>query len=147
MGFNGRGHIWPNCFGHPYLAAFGQNHIWPIPHLAKINWPQLAILIWAEFGQGQTAFGLFFVLVRARKGGGGADGVGGAKFRAFFFSLPPEMSFFLLSLGVFSWNWWCLKRRGPKCARLESVVCDPGGPVWWGRRGSTRHPESPNVHI
>ena len=23
----------------------------------------------------------------------------------------------------------------------------PGGPVWWRRRGSTRQPESPNVHI
>ena len=43
----------------------------------------------------------------ARRGGGpkvvGARRVGGPKFRAFF-SLPPEISFFLPSLGVFSWN-------------------------------------------
>ena len=60
------------------LAQVGHsrpNRIWPIPHLATVNWPHLAILV-SEFGQflmtefGQTAFGQFFVLVRARKGGG-----------------------------------------------------------------------------
>ena len=30
--------------------------------------------------------------------------VGGRKIRAFFSLLPPEMSLFVLSLGVFSWN-------------------------------------------
>ena len=30
----------------PAVTAFGQNLIWPIPHLAKVNWPHLAILIW-----------------------------------------------------------------------------------------------------
>ena len=42
----GRGRIWPNLFWPSFLAAFGQDHIWPIPHLAKVNWPHLAILIW-----------------------------------------------------------------------------------------------------
>ena len=39
------------------------------------------------------------------------------KFR-FFFHLPPQFSFFLLSLGgPFVEFWWCLKRRGPEmCA-------------------------------
>ena len=44
-------------------------------------------------GSGTAAWGLE---------GWGPEG-GGLKFRAFF-ALPPEISFFLLSLGVFSWN-------------------------------------------
>ena len=42
------------------------------------------------------------------KGGGpegwGPEGWGAQNFALFFLSLPPEISFFLLSLGVFSWN-------------------------------------------
>ena len=30
---------------------------------------------------------------------------------------------------------------------LGLSCASPGGPVWWGRRGSTRQPESPNMHI
>ena len=30
---------------------------------------------------------------------------------------------------------------------LGLSCASPGGPVWWGRRGFTRQPESPNVHI
>ena len=43
--------------------------------------------------------------------GGGPKG-GGPKFRAFFFSLPSEISLFLLSGGLLVKFWWCLKRRG-----------------------------------
>ena len=42
----------------------------------------------------------------------GAEGWGAQNF-ALFFSLPPEISFFLLSLGgLLVEFWWCLKRRG-----------------------------------
>ena len=30
---------------------------------------------------------------------------------------------------------------------LKLSCASPGGPVWWDRRGFTRQPESPNVHI
>ena len=30
---------------------------------------------------------------------------------------------------------------------LGLSCASPGGPVWWGRLGFTRQPESPNVHI
>ena len=43
--------------------------------------------------------------------GGGPKG-GGPKISRFFCSLPPEISFFLLSLGgLLVEFWWCLKRR------------------------------------
>ena len=45
--------------------------------------------------------------VGARRGGGPKGGGrrgGGPKISRFFCSLPPEISFFLLSLGVFSLN-------------------------------------------
>ena len=61
-------------------------------------------------------------LVGARRGGGpegwGPGGVG-AQIFALFFSLPPEISFFLLSLGVcfLVEFWWCLKRQdAQRCA-------------------------------
>ena len=91
------------CFGHPYLAEFDR------------SWPD--------------RIGQFFVLVRARRGGAPAEGwdvrrVGGPKGEGpkilrYFFSLPPENSFFLLSLGfprgilvVF---------EAPKCERPENL--------------------------
>ena len=59
-------------------------------------------------GQGPEGFGAR--RVGARRGGGRR--VGGPNFRAFFFSLPLEISFFLLSLGGLLMEfWWCLKRR------------------------------------
>ena len=93
--------------------------------------------------------------VEPRKGGapkGGARRVGGPKFRAFFSLLPPQFSSFLLSLswGPFVEFWWCLKHRGLEMCTfgvLGLSCASPGGPVWWGRRGFTRQPESPNVHI
>ena len=77
--------------------------------------------------------------------------MGGPKFRAFFSFLPPQF-FFLLSLswGLFVEFCWCLKRRGPEMCTfgvLGLSCASPGGPVWWGRRGFTRQPESPHVHI
>ena len=51
---------------------------------------------------------------RAPKGGGPKGG--GPKFRAFFFPVPPQNSFFSsLSGGLLVEFWWCLKRRGPVC--------------------------------
>ena len=55
--------------------------------------------------------------------------VGGPKFRAFF---PSSATiFFLLSLswGPFVEFWWCLKRRGLKCARLEFSGCRVRAPA------------------
>ena len=79
--------------------------------------------------------------------GGGPKG-GGPKISRFFCSLPPEISFFLLSLGVFSWNFGGVLKTGTlKCARLEFSGCrvKPRRPR--SRRGFTPQPESPNVHI
>ena len=82
---------------------------------------------------------------------GGAQKGGGPKISRFFFP-PPATIFILLSLswGPFVEFWWCLKRRGPEMCTfgvLGLSCASPGGPVWWGRRGFTRQPESPNVHI
>ena len=107
----------------------------------------------AKFGH--TAFGQFFFLVGwwagrvlgARRGDGpkgwgpeprkgGARRVGGPKFRAFFFSLLPEISFFLLSLGgLLVEFWWCLKRRGAQMCALVVlwILCEA--------------PAAPNVHV
>ena len=92
--------------------------------------------------------------VGAPKGGaqkGGAQKGGGPKISRFFFPSSATI-FHLLSLswGPFVEFWWCLKRRGPEMCTfgvLGLSCASPGGPVWWGRRGFTRQPESPNVHI
>ena len=78
------------------------------------------------------------------------EGWGAQNFALFFPS--SGTIFFLLSLswGPFVEFWWCLKRRGPEMCTfgvLGLSCASPGGPVWWGRRGFTRQPESPNVHI
>ena len=57
-------------------------------------------------------------------------------FRSFFSLLPPQFSFFFLSLGVLAWNFG-VKRRGPEMCTfgvLGLSCASPGGPVWWGRR-------------
>ena len=79
----------------------------------------------------------------APKGGaqkGGAQRVGprrvGPRNFALFFSLPPEISFFLLSGGFLVELWWCLKRRGPEMCTfgvLGLSCASPGGPVWGSR--------------
>ena len=64
---------------------------------------------------------------------------------ALFFPSPPQFSFFLLSLGgPFVEIWECLKRRGPEICTFGCRV-KPRRPR--SRRGFTRQPESPNVHI
>ena len=67
----GRGRIWPNLI---WPSSFGR--IWPIPHLAKVNWPHLVILIWPNLAGApwtQEGWGV-------RRGGGpegwGPGGVG-----------------------------------------------------------------------
>ena len=92
--------------------------------------------------------------VGPRKGGApkgwGPEG-GGPKISRFFFPFPPPFRCFCVSLGVFSWNFGgVLKRRCPEMCTFGVLwlsCASPGGPVWWGRRGFTRQPESPNVHI
>ena len=65
----------------------------------------------------------------------------GPKFRAFFPLLPPQFSFFLLSLGGLPVEfWWCLKRRGPQMCTfgvLGLSSASPGGPIV-RRRGVQR---------
>ena len=76
----------------------------------------------------------------------------GPKNFALFLPFPAtSFLFFFPSLLVFFVKfWWCLKRG---CAQMCTFgvlglsCASPGGPVWWGRRGFTRQPESPNVHI
>ena len=80
--------------------------------------------------------------------GGGPEG-GGPKISRFFFP-SPAAKFVLSSLSgcLLVEFWWCLKRRDAQmCAFGVLGQSSPGGPVWWGRRGFTRQPESPNVHI
>ena len=146
-------------FGHRYPTDFGQSDF------GQSDFGQ------SDFGQtdfGQTDFGQFLCFsvspIGAPKGGapkggapkggvskGGARRVGGPKFRAFFFPVPPQNSFFSsLSGGLLVEFGWCLKRRGAQMCTfgvLRLSCAGPGGPVWWGRRGFTRQSESPNVHI
>ena len=113
----GRGRIWPNLICPSHLAAVGQTavgqyHIWPKltgriwPSLFGRVWPILVDRIWPD-----RIWPILF-LVGARRGGGpkgwspkgggpagwGPEGWGpkggGPKISRFFFSLPPENSFF-----------------------------------------------------
>ena len=81
----------------------------------------------------------------APKGGGPK---GGRPEISRFFSLSRrKISFFSsLSGGLLVEFWWCLKRRDAQMC-LGLSCASPGGPVWWGRWGFTRQPESPNEHI
>ena len=142
-------------------TAFGQNRIWPKKvriwpgHFRDRIWPKhiWPELVFSVFWPSVCVCCVFKILVGVFKILGGclqdfwafplpllppperplprtAPSPGpppppdGPKFRSFF-SLPLEISFFLLS-GVFSLNIGC---------------------VFEGRRGFTRQPESPNVHI
>ena len=69
----------------------------------------------------------------------GARRVGGPKFRVFF-SLPPEISFFLLSLwgGLLVEFWWFLNAGTLKCARLEFSGCRVKPRQPQSRQGFTR---------
>ena len=74
----------------------------------------------------------------------------GAQNFALFPLLPPQFSFFLLSLGGLSVEfWWCLKRRGPKKCMfgvLGLSSASPGGPVWWDRQGLRMGNSTPSNH-
>ena len=104
------------CFGHPYLAAFsqtefGQDHIWP--QFTGRIWPSS----FAEFGRFLLTEWRMWPILFLVGPEGWAEGVGGPKISRFFFSLPLEISFFLLSLGFFV-EFWCLKHRDAHIARL-----------------------------
>ena len=84
----------------------------------------------------------------APKGGaqkGGVEKGGEPKISRFFFPFLPQKWFF--PLWVLSWNFGGVLKRRSNVHVRSSLVWSPGGPVWWGRRGFTRQPESPNVHI
>ena len=75
----------------------------------------------------------------------------GPKFRAFF---PSSRHNFLSSSSLLGSLRGILvvffKRRGPEMCTFGvlGLSCEStGGPVWWGRRGFTRQPDSPDVHI
>ena len=73
----------------------------------------------------------------------------GPKISRFFFPLLQNLFFSSLS-GGFLVEFWCLKCRGPEMCTfgvLGLSCASPGGPVWWGRRGFTPQPKSPNVHM
>ena len=140
-----------NCcrlvFGHESMPTqqpftIGRDRIWP-----NLFWPSLFDRILAKPNLAVTAFGQIGrreVWGRGVGGGGGVRGGGGRrvgarrvgaegwgarkvtgpKFRAFFPSSATVSLFFSL-WGLLVEFWWCLKRR----------------------RGFTRQPESPNVHI
>ena len=80
-------------FHHPDLTNLGQSQFWPKPIWAS------PILVNPIFGSGRCQ-GAPKVGLKPRKGAQevAPKGGGSPKFRAFF-SLPPEISFFLLSLG------------------------------------------------
>ena len=80
--------------------------------------------------------------------GWGTEGWGTQNF-TLFLPFPATVSLFLCLSGCLLVEfWWCLKRRGPEMCTfgvLGLSCASPGGPVWWGRRGFTRQPESPKV--
>ena len=96
---------------------------------------------WGPEGSGTAAWGLE---------GWGPEGGGPKILRFFFFPSPdPIFALFLsLSGGLLVEFWWCLKHRGTQMCMfgvLGLSCASPGGPE--GRRGFTRHTESPNVLI
>ena len=148
----GRDRLWPSRFGHRDLtnfgqsifghrgfgpANFGQSQFWPIQFWPiQFFWPIFLVSWWGPEGVGGRMVGARMV---------------GAQNFALFSLSRHSFSFFSPSLLVFVVEfWWCLKRRDAQmCAFgvLWLSCASPGGPVWWGRRGFTRQPESPNVHI
>ena len=81
----------------------------------------------------------------------GPPSAGPAQISLFFTLSRRKIRSFLPSLGVFSLNLGgVFEDREPQMCTfgvLGLSCASPGGPVWWGRRGFTRQPESPNVHI
>ena len=147
-------------FGHPDLTNFGQsifghrgfgpaNQFWPKPILANpiLANPLLAIWIWVGVmvpKGGATKGG-------ATKGGaaeGGATKGGEPKISSFF---PCPAAKFVLFFPLWGSSRGFLVVFGSagavKCSRLEFSGCrvKPRRPR--SRRGFTRQPESPNLHI
>ena len=116
--------------------------------MAKLNWLHLANHL-AEFGH------FFFGLAKYGHGpkGWGPEGVGawrgwgpegwGAQNFALFFSLPPEISFFLLSLGglLVEFSWCLMKRRGAQVCTFGVLGLSRSGGGRWGVR-RRRRPKS-----
>ena len=122
----GQSRFGQSIFGH---RGFGQSQFWPV-----LFWP---IRYW-PFGSGCVSW--------PRRGGPRG---GRPKISRFFFRVPLPLSLFSsLSLwGSSRGFWWCLKRRGFEMFTFGLSGCrvKPRRPR--SRRGFTRQPESPNVHI
>ena len=79
----------------------------------------------------------------------------GAQNFAFFFPCPAAkfVLFFPLWGGLLVEFWWCLKHRGAQMCTLGVLglsCASPGGPVWWGRRGShttAREPRRAHLRV
>ena len=103
-GFSGLGQnvVWKNRQTKSGTeSGHGPGRIWP-----NLIWPSLIGRIWPIFGGGgPRTVGPRRVanLGRWARRWVGPKG-GGPKISRFFISLPQEISFFFLSLGVFSWN-------------------------------------------
>ena len=102
-------------------------------------WPIQLRPIWTSFDFGQ------FLDVEFSDHEGRPEGWGAQNFALFF---PFSRCCFHSFLGGLARNFGGFDAGALKCARLgsQAVVCEPQ-PVWWGRWGFTRQPESPNVHI
>ena len=81
----------------------------------------------------------------------GARRVGGPKFRAFFFPVPPQNSFFSsLSGGLLVEFWWCLKRRGAQMCTFGvlGLSCEaPAAPKPPGFHTTAREPKRAHLSL
>ena len=129
---------WPSGHIKGSISTSANFRVWPISTSANFSMLNFG----TNRGWGPKGW-------RPKPGKSGPQKGGRPKTSRFFSLLPPQLFFFFLSLGV-SWNFGgVLKRRGPQICTfgvLGLSCASPGGPVWWGRRGFTRQPESPNVH-
>ena len=115
-------------------TAFGQNSCF------KLFWP--CVCVFKIFGGCLQDFG-------ASPLDTSSPSAGPPKISLFFFSLPPEVSFFLPSLGgLLVEFWWCLKRQDPQMCTLGLSGCRVKTRRLRGRRGFTRQPEnSKRAHL
>ena len=115
----GQSNFGQSIFGH---RGFGQSQFWPKPILAKANFGQ------SNFGQsnfGQSNFGQSTLVIWCVCHGGAPKSVVPNPEKMGPEEMGPEVV-------------------GPRRVR-SSKGGAPKGWVWWGRRGFTRQPESPNV--
>ena len=79
--------------------------------------------------------------------GGGPNG-GGPKFRAFFFPLPPQNSFFSsLSGGLHVEFWWCLKRRGAHMCTFGVLRLPCEAPAARSGHMTTKEPKRAHLRV